>query len=393
MALSDPIVVTGYGMVTPLGADAAATWQGLRSDLVAHRSLSGVEWKSFDRPRAAQVLEVVFPEKLVRRDRSLRLAVVAASEAWKMAGLERVPVERIATTFSSSKGGMLSLLSTDFDPSVDWDFLADFFPHAGGQVLKQWFGICGSSLSVASACSTGIGSLAAGARLLSEGECDVVLAGSTEASIHPLIYAGFRNMGLLSERPEGPAPFDGERDGFVMGEGAAVIVLERESSAKARKAPILCRLSGSALAADATAILEMEPNGNAIVNLVERTLKSAGLRPEDIGYINAHGTGTRLNDRVESKAIARVFRDKVWVSSTKGATGHLLGAAGSVEAVLAIMALTNGELPDTRNLEHPDPECRVRHVEKGGVKAKLDHVMSLSYGFGGQLGAVVFSKA
>lgn len=392
--MSDSIVVTGWGMVTPLGADSATTWKALRNGEGAGRPLAGAEWKGFEAPRAAQALEVWIPEMLLRRDRSLQLGVIAAEEAWKAADLRAVPPGRIATTFSSSKGGVLSLLQADRDlATVGWDFLSDFFPHAGGQLLKQRFGFCGPSLAVSSACSTGIGSLAEGARLLEEGQCDAVLAGSTEASLHPLIYAGFDNMGLLSRKAGGPSPFDAGRDGFVMGEGAAVMVLEREGAARLRKAPLLARLSGWALGADGTAVLDMEPEGNSISVLIERALRRAGLRPAEVGYVNAHGTGTRLNDLVESKALFRVFGDsRAWVSSTKGATGHLLGAAGSVEAVLSAMALCRGELPDTRHLERPDPECRVRHVEKGGVRQKVDHVMSLSYGFGGQLGAVVFSK-
>ncbi len=387
------IVVTGCGMVTPLGGDAETTWKSLMENRNPVWALKGQEWKGFESPRAAQVMDVSTPEKLMRRDRSLRLGVAAAEEAWKKAGLSAVPNERVATTFSSSKGGLLSLLSTGFDPGVGWDFLADFFPHAAGQLLKQWFGFCGPTLSVSSACSTGIGSIALAARLLLDSESEAVLAGSTEASVHPLIYAGFQNMGLLSVKDGGPAPFDQERDGFVMGEGAAVMVLEREESARSRKAPLLARLSGWALGADAYGSLEMEPKGATIVPLIERALHNAGLKPSDIGYINAHGTGTRINDQVESRALFQVFGDtKAWVSSTKGATGHLLGAAGSVEAVLSAMVLTRGEIPDTRNLDHPDPECRVRHVEKGGVKQNVDHVLSLSYGFGGQLGAVIFSK-
>lgn len=381
-------------MVTPLGADSATTWKTLRNGERACRPLAGTEWKELEAPRAAQALEVWVPETLLRRDRSLQLGVIAAEEAWRAADLRAVPPGRIATTFSSSKGGVLTLLQADRDlTSVGWDFLSDYFPHAGGRLLKQRFGFCGPSLAVSSACSTGIGSMAEGARLLEEGQCDVVLAGSTESSLHPLIYAGFNNMGLLSRKEGGASPFDVGRDGFVMGEGAAVMVLEREETARLRKAPLLARLSGWALGADGTAVLDMEPGGNSISVLIERALRQAGLQPADIGYVNAHGTGTRLNDLVESKALCRVFGDsRVWVSSTKGATGHLLGAAGSVEAVLSAMVLERGEMPDTRNLENPDPECRVRHVEKGGMRQRMGHVMSLSYGFGGQLGAVIFSR-
>ena len=391
--MNESIVVTGLGLVTPLGADVESTWRGLFDGRKPQRPLDGKEWKGFTNPQAAHAHDFHTYERLNRRDRSLRIAVAAAEQAWESAGLSKVPKERIATTFSSSKGGILSLLGTGFDPTVTWDFLQDFFPHAGGQLFKQWFGFCGPSLCVSSACSTGLGSLALGARLLSEGDVDVVLTGSSESSIHPLIYAAFQNTGILTQREEGPAPFDVHRDGFLMGEGSAVIVLEKESTARERKAPILARLSGWSLGADAHGMMAMESHGLTIVPLIERALKAAGLKAEDIGYINAHGTGTKLNDEVECQALQEIFAGyPAWVSSTKGATGHLLGAAGSVEAALSLLALTKGELPDTRNLDQPDPLCRVRHVEKGGVKQKVNHVLSLSYGFGGQLGAVIFSK-
>lgn len=391
--MDDSIVVTGWGMVTPLGATVDTTWKALMAGESARRRLAGSEWRGFEEPWAAQALEAWIPHRFLQRDRSLQLGVIAAEEAWRMAGLYKTPPGRIATTFSSSKGGLLSLLEAGGDLSVKWDFLSDFFPHAGGKLLAERFGFSGPALSYSSACSTGIASIAGGARLLLDGECDVVLTGSTEASIHPLIYAGFHNMGVLSQKDGGPAPFDLERDGFLMGEGAAVMVLEREGSAKKRKARVLARLAGWALGADAYATLEMEPRGNTIVPLIQRALGKAGLMPSDIGYVNAHGTGTKSNDRVESEALSRVFGDApTRISSTKGATGHLLGAAGSMEAVLSAMVLERCEMPDTRNLEHPDPQCRIRHVEKGGVKQKVDHAVSLSYGFGGQLGAVIFSR-
>jgi 3-oxoacyl-[acyl-carrier-protein] synthase II len=391
--MNENIVVTGWGAVTPLGPDTEKTWNGIWSDERPYRRLKGGEWDAFEEPKAAYAIEGWIPQKLLQRDRSLKLAYVCAEEAWRKADLYKLAPERIGTTFSSSKGGIVSLIQAAGDPNAQWDFLSEYFPHAGGRLLRERFGFNGPALSVSSACSTGIGSIALGVRLLEDKECDAVLTGTTEASIHPLIYAGFQNMGVLSKRDDGPAPFDKERDGFKMGEGAAVMVLEREKSAKKRKAKILARLSGWALAADAHGMLEMEPNGNSILPLVQKALDRAGLRPSEIGYINAHGTGTRLNDLVESRAIYRIFGDrKTWVSSTKGATGHLLGAAGSVEAVLTAMVLEKGRVPDTRNLQDHDPECRVRHVPKGGVEEKLDHVMSLSYGFGGQLGAVIFSR-
>lgn len=391
--MSGGIVVTGCGMVTPLGFNTRFTWDALLEGINPFKPLQGKEWKNFEAPRAAQALEAWIPHTLIRRDRSLQLAALAAEEAYQQAELFKIPADRIGTTFSSSKGGVGSLLTAGAGPNDSWDYLTDYFPHTAGLLLRQRLGFTGPGLSVSSACSTGIGSIAMGVQLLQGGECDAVITGSTESSIHPLIYAGFQNMGVFSRQWEGPAAFDLKRDGFLMGDGAAAIVLEREESAKKRKAPIQVRLSGWALGADAYHPFEMEPTGKAIVTVIRKALKKAKLHSWDIGYINAHGTATKLNDRVESQAIHNVFGDKkAWVSSTKGATGHLLGAAGSVEAILSIIALKEGVLPETRNLNFPDPQCRVRHVETGGVKQRVKHVLSLSYGFGGQLGAVIFSK-
>ncbi|HXL72652.1 MAG TPA: beta-ketoacyl-[acyl-carrier-protein] synthase family protein [bacterium] len=391
--MSGGIVVTGWGMVTPLGFNSRFTWDALLEGINPFKPLKGREWEKFEAPRAAQALEVWIPHTLIRRDRSLQLAALAAEEAYQQAELSKVSADRIGTTFSSSKGGVGSLLTAGTGPYESWDYLTDYFPHSAGLLLRQRLGFTGPGLSVSSACSTGIGSIAMGVRLLQDGECDAVITGSTESSIYPLIYAGFQNMGVFSRQWEGPAAFDLKRDGFLMGEGAAAMVLEREESAKKRKAPIQVRLSGWALGADAYHPFEMEPRGQAIVTVIRKALKKAKLHSLDIGYINAHGTATQLNDRVESQAIHKVFGDKrAWVSSTKGATGHLLGAAGSVEAVLSVIALKEGVLPETRNLNFPDPQCKVRHVETGGVKQRVKHVLSLSYGFGGQLGAVIFSK-
>jgi len=390
--MSGGIVVTGWGMVTPLGFNSRFTWGGLMDGTNPFTLLKGPEWEKFETPRAAEALEAWIPHTLLKRDRSLQLAALAAEEAYQHSELSSVPADRIGTTFSSSKGGVASLLTAGSGPYESWDYLTDYFPHSAGLLLRQRLGFTGPGLSVSSACSTGIGSIAMGARMLQDGECDAVITGSTESSIHPLIYAGFQNMGVFSRQWDGPAAFDLKRDGFLMGEGAAAMVLEREESAKKRKAPVQIRLSGWALGADAYHPLEMEPQGQTIVPIIQKALQKARLHPADIGYINAHGTATKLNDKIESLAIHQVFGDKAWVSSTKGATGHLLGAAGSVEAVLSALVLKEGVLPDTRNLIHPDPQCRVKHVEKGGMKHQVRHVLSLSYGFGGQLGAVIFSK-
>ncbi len=379
-------------MVTPLGLDCASTWKALISGIGAGEILKGSEWDRFNNPVACRILDFKPFGGLEKRDRSLQLAVASAREAWNQAGLKQVSPERIGTTFSSSKGGILSLLAaTSYTERTD--FLSDFFPHAGGRIFQKLLGFTGPCLSVSSACSTGLGSLVAGATLLADGGCDAVIAGSTESSIHPLIYAAFQNMRLLSRREMGPSPFGVGRDGFLMGEGSAVLVLERERPDSTRMIKTLASLSGWALGGDGYDWVELNPKGNAIIRIIWKALEEAGLKPQDIGYINAHGTGTRQNDLIEANAIREVFGSPgPWVSSTKSSTGHLLGAAGSVEAVLSILAIIQGELPETRNLITPDPECRIRHVERGGMRQRVEHVLSLSYGFGGQLGAVIFSR-
>ncbi len=398
MAVNAALVVTGWGVVCPVGLNAAQSWDALMEGMGAEgERLSGPEWLKFKSPRAARVPSFTPPGGTSPRDRSLQLAALAAQEAWDQAALGQVSPAAVGTTFSSSKGGLLSLLRAREDlergQAPPLNFLQDFFPSTPGIFLREQLGFKGPALSFSAACATGLASLIQAADWIERGSCGAVLAGSTESSIHPLVLAGFAQMGLLTSNPQGGRPFDLCRDGFLLGEGCGAMVLESESSALGRGATPLVRMTGWALGADGDGILELEPRGRSIIGVIQRALSRAGLKPENIGYINAHGTGTRANDKVESEALAEVFGARsVWVSSTKGATGHLLGAAGSVEAVFTAMAVSRGRAPVTRNLKDPDPECRVRHVPPGGVTGNWEHVMSLSYGIGGQLGAVIFSK-
>ncbi|HVM32038.1 MAG TPA: beta-ketoacyl-[acyl-carrier-protein] synthase family protein [bacterium] len=395
MALIRP-VVTGWGLVCPLGIGAEAVWESLRAGRGSGSDLRGPGWEACRSPRAAQVGPFQAPPGTEGRDRSLRLGVRAAQEAWDRSGLQGESRE-MATTFSSSKGGLLTLLQAREalrqGRPLPTGFLDEFSPGAPGLFLRDRLGLRGPVLSFAAACATGLASLIQAADWIEGGVAEAVLAGSAESSLHPLVWAGFTRMGLLTKSPEGGRPFDKDRDGFLLGEGAGAMVLESEDSAQRRGAPIRARLSGWALGADGEGILEVDPRGRSILEVIQRALRRAGLKPQDIGYINAHGTGTRANDKVEALALAEVFgRDRVFVSSTKGATGHLLGAAGSVEAVLAFLSLERGWAPPTRNLVDPDPECGARHVPPGGQAGDWRHVMSLSYGIGGQLGAVIFSR-
>ncbi len=398
MAVNPALVVTGWGVVCPVGLNAAQSWDALLAGSGGRgENLLGPEWLKLKSPRAARVPPFATPSGTQSRDRSIQLAALAAKEAWDQAALSQVSPSAIGTTFSSSKGGLVTLLQAQEAlgqrKAPSENFLRDFFPSTPGIFLREQLGFKGPALSFSAACATGLASLIQAADWIERGTCEAVLAGSTESSIHPLVLAGFQQMGLLTSNPEGSRPFDLCRDGFLLGEGCGAMVLESESSALGRGITPLVRMTGWAQGADGDGILELEPRGRSIIGVIERALGRAGLKPENIGYINAHGTGTRANDKVESEALAEVFgARRVWVSSTKGATGHLLGAAGSVEAVFAGIALSRGQAPVTRNLKDPDPECRVRHVPPGGVRENWEHVMSLSYGIGGQLGAVIFSK-
>ena len=262
--------------------------------------------------------------------------------------------------------------------------------------LGNIFALDGPNLACQTACAASSQAIGEALELIRAGDADVMAAGGAHSMLHPLGISGFNRLTALSQRNDSPRtasrPFDLTRDGFVIGEGAGIVILEELEHAKQRGATILAELTGYGSTADAYRMTDPHPQGKGAVRCMAEALKDAGLKPTDVGYINAHGTATKLNDKIESLAIHQVFGDKAWVSSTKGATGHLLGAAGSVEAVLSALVLKEGVLPDTRNLMHPDPQCRVKHVEKGGMKHQVRHVLSLSYGFGGQLGAVIFSK-
>jgi 3-oxoacyl-(acyl-carrier-protein) synthase len=296
-------------------------------------------------------------------------------------------------TFSSSKGGVGRLLGSVSSPLEAGDFLESFFPHAANGRIRKVLDLGGNALSLAAACATGSASLIFAASRIRGGDCRVCVAGATESALTSLVTSGFGAMGLLTRRPEGPAPFDRTRDGFLMGEGAAVLVLEDAWGARARGAPIRAYLSGWALGCDPSSPIDLSEDGEAVESVIRTALSRAGLSPGDVDYVNAHGTGTRLNDRVECSALRKVFGPSgPWVSSTKSSTGHLLGAAAAVEAVLCIRVLETGWAPPTRGLTEPDPDCAVRHVPTGGVKGIFRHVLSLNYGLGGHVAALLFSN-
>ena len=404
------VVVTGMGCVTPLGADAASTWEAA----VAGRS--GVaEISRFDPERhavrfAGEVRASLdlsdVPHKEVRRlDRTIRLAHVAAREALSSSGIDvaALDCERMGVAIGSGIGGLETLESGvrklwEGGPRRVQPFVIPMIISnmASGYVaIRQ--GLKGPNLCHVSACATGAHSLGEAARVVERGDADVMLAGGSEAPVTELSVAGFNAMRALSRRNDDPAaasrPFDSQRDGFVLGEGAAVLVLEERAHAVARGAPILAELLGYAATGDAAHIAQPTADAEGAQRCMRLALEDAGLRAEDVDYVNAHATSTPAGDVSEARAIRELFgplADHISVSATKSMTGHLLGAAGALEAFFSIRALETGVLPPTINLDEPDPGCRLDHVANKARQRRIRVALSNSFGFGGTNAALVF---
>lgn len=354
------VVVTGIGLVCPLGADRETSWRALVQD----RSAVGTTGAF------APVVEGPEP-------RTVALALRAAQESWTDAQLESVDPDRVACVVSSSKPVLGAGDAWVCDP-----------PERVPAAVARQHDIQGAVLNIASACATGAQSLLMGAGWILEGRADVVLAGAAESALHPLYLAGFKKLGVLSERGI-VRPFDRDRDGFVVGEGAAVFVLESLARAQARGCKIYGEVLGGNFSSDAHHATRFNSNGRTMAACLQKALQQAGLTTQHLDYVNAHGTATSLNDSLETQALLSLFPvNPPPVSSTKGATGHLLGATGAVEIAFSLLALRDGILPPTLNMENPETD-RLDFVPNHARPATLGQVASLSFGFGGTLAAVV----
>ena len=353
------IVVTGLGVVSPLGNTAEENWRRLSAGTAA----SG---------------DAIASERASGFDEACRLADRSLSEALGQSGIDP---STAACLFSASK--------PLFD-GVTWiepDFL--------NQHVRARFRFGGEARNVVAACATGAYSIALGASWIEAGLCDAVVAGSVEPPAHPLIAAGFRQMGVLSS-DGATRPFDRSRSGFVLGYGAGAVVLESEASAHARGKMPLAVLSGWALGADGHSAVAFNSNGRKIADVVDRAIGRAALPKESVRYVNAHGTATRLNDRIETQALQKAFGDsaeRLMISATKSSTGHLLGASGSIEFIYTVLALRHRYVPPTAALEATDPECPLDYTPRQGHAAEFFHALSLSFGFGGPIGALVVSAS
>jgi len=390
------IVVTGRGVVSSIGEGAETFFDALLQKRSGIADGIGA-CTEFD-PEAAMT-----PKDVRRSDRYTHLAVAAATQAAEEANIpDGVDLERLGVLVGTGVGGLLTLeeqcrnFFEGGERAVSPHFVPLMMPNAAAGVIAMRLGAHGPGFSVSSACATGGHAIGEAHRMITRGEADVVVAGGTEAALTGVCLAAFRRMGALSR--EGVSrPFDARRDGFVMGEGAGVIVLEREEHAKARGATIYGRVVGYGASNDAFHITQPDSEGRGARKAMLATLADAGISPADVGYLNAHGTGTPFNDKIETAAIKGVFNGSNTpppVSSTKSAIGHLLGAAGAVEAVACLEAVRRGVLPPTLNYAEADPDCDLDYVPEGPREAPdLEIALSNSFGFGGQNACLAIAKA
>jgi 3-oxoacyl-[acyl-carrier-protein] synthase II len=406
------VVVTGVGMITPLGIGVAASWDNLIAGRSGIRTITQFDASAFPTKIAGEVdgfnpEDYIEPKEVKKMDRFIHFAVAAATMAIKDSGLEIMPQngERVGVIVGSGIGGLRTIenyhsVFLEKGPKRITPF---FIPMlvinlASGQISIR-FGAKGPNTAVATACATGSHAIGDAFRIIQRGEADVMIAGGAEAVITPLGIGGFNAMKTLSTRNDEPEkasrPFDAERDGFVMGEGAGILILENLESALGREAKIYAELVGYGMSADAYHITSPSPNGEGAARCMRIALKDGGIDSSHVNYINAHGTSTKYGDELETSAIKTVFGEyayKLAVSSTKSMTGHLLGAAGGIEAIFTVLALHGDIVPPTINLENPDPECDLDYVANSSRKMTVNYALTNSFGFGGTNACLLFKK-
>jgi len=406
------VVVTGLGLITALGNDVATSWEALCQgksgvgeitgyDTSRHRVHFGAEIKQFD---ASPYMD---RKEIRRNDPYEQLAIATAKQALAQSGLQITDenADDIGVYVGSGIGGLVTLhdqfqvLHEKGPDRISPFFINMMIIDGAPGIISIMTGAKGPNWAAVSACATSGNTIGEAWETIRRGDASAMIAGGAEKGITPIAMAAFDNMHALSRRNDDPQgasrPFDATRDGFIMGEGAGMLILEDLDFARARGATILAELVGYASTGDAHHVTEPAPGGAGLVRAMRRALQKAGLQPDEVDYLNAHGTSTQFNDRTETQAIKSCFGDyayKLAISSTKSMTGHTLGAAGAVEAVISVMAILTGIIPPTINLHHPDPECDLDYVPNEARQATVNVAMSNSMGFGGHNTCLIFKR-
>ncbi|MBN1956285.1 MAG: beta-ketoacyl-ACP synthase II [Anaerolineae bacterium] len=406
------VVVTGLGAVTPLGNDVPTLWECLLAGQSGIARISRFDASDLEVQIAAEVkdfdAEALFDRRVARRnDRFTLFALEAARQAITDAGLTfSHPSWDVGVLIGTGIGGVGTLLENydqfnESGPRRISPFMTPMMmPNSASAAVAITYGLNGPNFTIVSACATGTHVLGEAAAIIQRGDAEVMICGGSEAATHPLSVSGFSNMGALSTRNDEPErasrPFDADRDGFVVGEGAGVLVLESLEHARQRDARIYCALVGYGATADAFHITAPDEMGEGAAMAMQRALRRANLAPEDVGYINAHGTSTQLNDPIETRAIRTVFgahADRLAVSATKSMIGHLMGAAGAVEGVVSVKSVETGWVHPTINYETVDPLCDLDYVPNQARQLNPRYVLSNSFGFGGHNACVILARA
>ena len=405
------VVVTGLGAITPLGIGVEESWKRIKAGESGITKITKFDASKLPSQIAGEVKgfkpEKFMPAKLVSRvDTFIQYAIACTRMAIEDAGLPSKDLgDEVGVIIGVGMGGVgqieyyTRVLDTKGYRRITPFFIPMIIPNMAAGQIAILFGAKGPNLAVCTACAAGNHAIGEGYRLIKEGRATAIICGGSESLINELCVAGFAVMKALSTRNDEPEkasrPFDAKRDGFVIAEGCGILILEELNHALNRGAKIYAELIGYGLNADAYHMTAPPPDGEGAAKCMELALKDAGISPEDVDYINAHGTGTPLNDLAETKAIKKVFKDhayKLMISSTKSMIGHLLGGAGGVEAVFTVLSLVEGIIPPTINLEEPDPECDLDYVPNSARKADIKIAMSNGFGFGGTNACLIFKK-
>jgi len=406
------VVVTGLGLVTACGNSVEATWSALMEGRSGADYIKKFDTEKFDVKFACEVKDFNAEDYLEKKEARrmgafTHFAIAASDEAVKNSGLviDDTNAEMVGTYISSGIGDFWAIerehekLLNSGPGRVSPFFIVSAIVNLASGNVSIRHGAKGPNSATATACSAGAHAIGDSFRIIERGDADAMICGGAESAITPMSVAGFDSMRALSRRNDEPTrasrPFDAERDGFVIGEGAGIIILEELEHAKARGAKIYAEIVGYGMSGDAFHVTMPDESGSGAIRVMQRAIKDAGIDPTQIGYINAHGTSTPYNDKFETLAIKKVFGDQAYklaVSSTKSMTGHALGAAGGIEAVISILAMENGILPPTINYENPDPDCDLDYVPNKIREADVEYVLSNSFGFGGTNACLVFKR-